>query len=141
MRVRNFILAESIAGNNGLFFLHAAGITSIASAQFPCVHPKLSFFVTLVRERHDTKDMHNLKVELIDPQGQSPHALADGQVQIPDVHDDGDPLCIQFVGEATGVHFPSPGIYSVVLSWDGEELDRIRLALGTPPAPGGGAGA
>lgn len=133
------MLAESIAGNNGLFFLHAAGFTSIASRQFPCVHPKMSIFVTLVREPHDTKDVHNLKVELIDPQSRAPHALADGQVQIPDVADDDDPLCIQFVGEATGISFPTPGIYSVVLSWDGEELDRIRLALGTPPGVPAGA--
>lgn len=131
------MLAESIAGNNGLFFLHAAGFTSIAAAQFPCVYPKLSIFVTLVREPHDTKDVYNLKVQLIDPQGQSRHALVNGQVQMPDVVNEDDPLCIQFVGEAAGVRFPTPGIYSVALSWDGEELDRIRLALATPPTPGG----
>lgn len=129
------MLAESIANSNGMLFMHAAGITSITAAQFPCVYAKLSMLVTLVREPHDTKQTHNLKVELVDPRGQSSHALADGQLQIPDIADDEDPLCIQFVGEATGVRFPTPGIYSVVLFWDGEELDRIRLALGTPAAP------
>jgi len=130
MRVRNFMLAEAIAGRDGYHVIHGAGFTGLNVQRFPYTHQKVSLYVTLVREAQDTAGGHRLQVELLDPDLNKLEALADGQIELPSEPDGDDPLLITYVGQCAGIGFPRQGIYSITLSVDGVELDRMTIAVG-----------
>jgi hypothetical protein len=123
------MLAEAISGGEGYHFIHGAGFTGLNVQGFPYVHPKVSLYVKLVRENDDSAGAHRLKVELVDPHGQVTGVLAESRIELPQNHDEDDPLCVTYVGHCAGLQFPQPGGYWVTLSLDASELDRLPIMV------------
>ncbi len=125
------MLAEAIGGADGYHFIHGACFTGLNVQGFPHVQPKVSLYVKLVRESDDSPGAHRLKVELVDPHGQVTGVLAENRIELPQNHDEDDPLCVTYVGHCAGLQFSQPGSHWVTLSLDASELDRLPIAVST----------
>jgi hypothetical protein len=123
------MLAEAISGYDDYHFVHGAGFTGLNVQGFPYIHPKVSLYLKLVREQRDADGVHVLKVDLLDSRGQLLGVIAESQIELPGEVEGGDPLVITYVGHCGGLQFPQPGIYRVSLSLDGDELDRLSVAV------------
>jgi len=139
MKVRNFIVADAVAqGPGGKMFIHGGGLTSVVAPRFPYAQPRLGLLVTLVYDRPEDDVGHQqVRVVLEDDQGQEVTRLIDHEAEPPP-----EPFAerksnalLHMVGEISGLSFATPGRYWVVLSLDGEELDRMMLDVidGTVP--------
>jgi hypothetical protein len=134
MRVRNFILADAIAGD-GLYFLHGAGLGRIQVREFPHIHPTISLLVTLVLERGDEAGEPEFKIALAQGDGQPVDVIMQGKIQLPEipVGPDQDEPVINLVARKVGMRVPGQGRHWVTLEVGGIELDRTPLVIEVLP--------
>jgi hypothetical protein len=134
MKVRNFILADAVSRGDGKLYIHGAGITSIDAGDFPYTHPRLGMLITLVREDERLGGTHRILVELTTANGERVATLLETEIQLPGEEARSDqPLVANLLGEFAGLVFPTRSRYWLVLSVDDQELDRLPVAVGTPP--------
>lgn len=133
MKVRNFILADAASGE-GLFFLHGAGISTIAVQGFPYAHPRISVFVTLVVGEDDKPGNRELVIALTERDGKPVDRILTGTLELPSIGPGttgaGTPApiaVINIVAHKVGLRAAREGLHWVALEVDGEQLDRLSL--------------
>lgn len=78
---------------------------------------------------------YRVMVELATTDEQRLATLLETDIQIPrgEEANPNQPIVVNLLGEIAGLVFPIPSRYWFVLSLDGKELDRLLVAVGTPP--------
>lgn len=130
MRVRNFIVADAVSpGLQGKMFVHGGGVTSIAAAAFPYVHPQLGLLLTLVYEGPEDDIEQRVQVAIENNEGDEVATVLDLETDKPSepFEERKSFLLIHLLGEMAGLQFEKPGRYWMVLKLNGEELDRMML--------------
>jgi hypothetical protein len=113
--------------------------TGVESApEFPYVQPQLGLIVTFLYESAADDRAHEVIVVIEDDAGAEVARIAAANVAppTPGFEERETPMVINLLGNVTGVTFPGAGRYWVVLSLDGNEIDRmvleVRSGVSTP---------
>lgn len=133
MRVRNFILADAVAGGpQGKTFVHGAGVSGIAAAEFPYVQPQLGLLLTLVYESPEDDIEHHVEIVVEDDEGTETAKVLEFTTPPPTEGFDAREAfrLVHLVGDVVGLEFEHPGRYWIILKLDDTELDRMVLGVG-----------
>ena len=133
MRFDSLLLADAIDTSGGRLYIHGGGVTRIDAPILPWTHPQLAFLIRLLAQ--DTADL------------QAPHRLGirvdgpDGEVVIPEtvfeaglpadapLPVDGEEPYRNLTLTASPLTFPRPGVYTIHLALDGQEVHTMRLLV------------
>ncbi len=144
MRVDAFLADSAEVINNKLYAL-GAGWNTIYARSFPVIHRRLNVAATLHVPFTATNSPHKLEVRLItedgaehpigvraDAQGDPvPVTAMGGEFTLgrPPLLVDGDDQIACFAFTIDGMRFDGPGMFSWVLSVDGEEATRLPMRV------------
>ncbi len=139
MRIRNFIVADAVAGGEvGKVFIHGGGVTSIRAIEFPYVHPQLGLMLTLVYEGPEDDIEQHVTVTILDDAGEERATVIDLQAPVPEetFEQRESWQLLHVLGQVAGLRFTEPGRYWVVLRVNDAEIDRmvLNVELVAPPA-------
>jgi hypothetical protein len=138
MRVRDFIIADTVTAADRKAYIHGAGVKSIPATTFPYAHPKLGLYVTIVFEQAERGDPHRVVVA-VQERGQNAAAVIvdSGETRFPDVRVAGEETVFTatFVVDVVGLEFSKAGSYAFVLIVDEQELDGIWFDVGATTTP------
>lgn len=99
-------------------------------AQFPAVHARAHLVLLLKGGRTDVGS-HQIGISLVDPNG---HLQLDHRVMMQISEPPAGVTELEAPGLAVlDLPLPVPGRYSIVISVDGIEMERIRFAATLPP--------
>ena len=77
---------------------------NIASTDFPCHHPQISFFVSLTEGR----GYYTARLRIVNEETEKVVADVNGQIEFPDIH-----TVAELNFNLVGLVFPQPGLYSI----------------------------
>ncbi|WP_062079004.1 DUF6941 family protein [Demequina globuliformis] len=144
MRIDAF-LADSAEVVNGKIYSLGAGWNTIFVRQFPAAHRRLAVAATVHVPFTATNASHQLELKLLTEDGKEypigMRADAEGKAQPvrgmggeftlgrPAHLVDGDEQVACFAFTIDGIRFVQPGMFSWVISVDGEELGRLPMRV------------
>lgn len=125
---------------DGKLDLYGIGWDTIFSAGVPASHPRMDVIIRFLASKHELETDHHAVVTLIGADG---HQLARLDARIDamaeeqrDAIEPGHRVGIGLHLTLANVVFPAYGAYSLVITWDGNEVrDPIRLFVKPTPAP------
>ncbi len=132
MRVRALILADAVSVDaEGKTFVHGGGITRLYAHSFPWTHPQLALWASIERDEEPLGSDHDVRIRFLTPEGSplGPETSAHFRWARPQGAPEQLPLLMNFASSYVGVSFPEPGVYSIQLLVDGDELGRLPFEV------------
>lgn len=123
MNLELFTLSEGAYNHNGHLTI-VSTIDFINSKSFPVTLPSLGIAVRL-EFLPDEKGIHTMLIQTKDEQG---NKFLDMNVEL-NVPDSEENTIICMASNVNGIQFQQPGIYTFILSVDGEDYGRCKLKL------------
>ena len=125
-------LADAVDAPPGQKFnVLGGGITQIAGAAFPLVHPHLALVTGLTLTAPEAGREHELRIALLDPDGNEQASTSVTIVAQP--QPGGRDALLTLGVDLWHVEFRMPGVYSMRLLVNGSERKRLALVLVTAP--------
>ncbi len=129
MELESFFIAENAEVVSGRFFAFGGGIDHIKAARFPAVVPSLAVIVNVLVAPGEAASVHQFRMTSIAP---------DGNAFLTNVTREFGPLSLRedcpdlparqsFLAHLGSVSIPVPGVYSLVVSVDEQELGRRQV--------------
>lgn len=125
---------------DGKLDLYGIGWDTIFAAAVPASHPRMDVIIRFLASAHELEVPHQVVVSLMGPDGQQ-LARMDAHIDaMPEEQrstiEPGHRFGLGLLLTLANVVFPEYGSYSLVITWDGNEVrDPIRLFVKPIPAP------
>jgi hypothetical protein len=131
MRLTTAMLADAAQVHGGKLFVLGGGFDTISARQFPVTHRSLA--IALVAEV-GPEDRHRdleIVITLIDEDGHPLGLEAKGKLRVgaPPNLPPGSPSIVPIVSPFYNVQFPEPKGYAFVITFEENELARVRFRV------------
>jgi len=141
VRVEAF-LADAVQALGGKLSALGIGWSTLSAPRFPARHDRVALGIVLRIPPEEAEGQHHLSIRLLGPNGATrPLGRRPDGTELAELD---APFAVQATdAEATatfalnfdGLVFEEPGGYAFVLAVDGQERERLRFRVQTPPAP------
>jgi hypothetical protein len=129
MELESFFIAENAEVVSGRFFAFGGGIDHIKAARFPAVVPSLAVIVNILVAPGEAASVHRFRMSSIAPDG-SPFLINITREfgPLPLIEECPDlPARQSFLAHVESPNIPVPGVYSLVVFVDEQELGRRQV--------------
>ena len=129
MELESFFIAENAEVVSGKFFAFGGGIDHIKAAHFPAVVPSLAVIVNILVAPSEAASAHQFRMTSIAPDGNPFLTTISREFgPLPLVDDRRDlPARQSFLAHVGSVCIPVPGVYSLLVFVDEQELGRRQV--------------
>jgi hypothetical protein len=131
MRLTTAMLADSAQVQGGKLFVLGGGFDTIRARSFPAVHRAISLAMVAEVDPDERHRDLEITISLIDEDGQPLGIEAKGKLRVgaPATLPPGSSSIVPIVSPFANIEFPEPKGYAFVITFEDEELARIRFRV------------
>jgi hypothetical protein len=127
------LLADGISQRpDGKLDIFGAGVDQVNVVALPAMHPSITLVLRILLDAAEAEESHTLTFDVIDPDGKPrmpslPATFEPPPQEVLDQVPAGQPFGMGLNIVLQGIVFEQTGPHAVVVSWDGNECERVRL--------------